>query len=222
MKLPRVIAFAALAITTFTFGASAIAQTSRFTTSAGGDSSGNFLSVESNAHEGTLHGDRRVERLDVHGGYTTGSLTEIVIAGSEPEAIRTLRVHLPYGIALDLARGDRVHVEVRAQRRGLGSAYEVLVTRGSDVVLLATSNDRAAGIAVARGAEATHDSSHRTFELSVTYAGHATSVGPRDLAYLSPVLLAGGVDSIYEGRRPPDAFDQRLLTVARVRPSAAH
>jgi hypothetical protein len=200
---------------------SAFAQGTRWQTPAGGDASGNYLVVELAAREGSLRGDRLVERVDMRGGYTTGSGTAVVLAGAEPEEQRTIRVHLPYGAALDLAAGQRVHVDASARLRGRGSVFEVLVTRGRDLVLLATSRG-AGGVSVARDAEASHQGSRRTFALRATLAGRTAVVDAHDLAYLTPTLLAGGQETVYEGARPPDAFDSRLLTAVRIRPVAAH
>jgi hypothetical protein len=205
------------------FATPAVAQSARWRTVAGGDPSGDYVSVERPVHDGALSGDRTVERLTRATGYTTGSLTTIVVSGSEAEDARTIRVHLPYGAALDLQNGEHVHVTMHSHLLGLGSVHEVLITRGSTIVVAQTSAPTPpAGITIARGAEQPPNGSRRTFALDVRVAGVAATVTPSQLAWLGGAsLLAWGSDIVYEGGvRPPDAFDQRFLVVARIQPIA--
>lgn len=195
------------------------AQLAAWRTPSGGDPSGNYLSVQLAEREASLRGTRRVERIDAPSGYTTGTTATVVFEGREPEADRSLRVHLPYGASLDLAVGDVVDVEASSRLRGLGTMQEVVVKRGDDIVLLTTSRDRVAGIRVARGNEAPREGSRRRFGLRVTMAGREVSLAPNDLFELSPMLMQG-TEIVYEGVRPPDAFDTRVLTIVRIRPAA--
>jgi hypothetical protein len=196
----------------------AVAQSTRWASIPGGDTSGEYLSVERGAPEGTLSGTRTIASLTRTTGYTTGSTTTIVLSGSEPESARTIRVHLPYGAALDLAQGDRVEVELASRLMGLGSVHDVRIVRDGTLVLLQTSaRTPPHGITIARGTEAPRTGSRRSFGLEVHIDGHAASIAPSQLAWIaSASLVCGGSDVIYDGPRPPDAFDQRILVAARV------
>ncbi len=214
----------ALAISMALGVGSASAQAARWTTVAGGESSGDWVSVDRPVHDGALRGDRTVERLTRTTGYTTGGMTTIVLSGSEAEDARTIRVHLPYGAALDLAQGDAVSVTMSSHRLGLGSIHEVRVLRGTTLVLLSTSAARADGVTIRRGAAIPPTStsgSRRQFAVDVTIDGHAATLRPSELSFLAaPSLLVSGSDTIYEGVRPPDAFDQRIVTAVRIQPLA--
>jgi hypothetical protein len=196
----------------------ALAQATRWQTAPGGDASGDYVSVQLTRHEGHLGGDRSVERITAPGGYTTGSSATVLLSGAEPEEERSLRVHLPYGTALDLAVGDAVHVEARASRVGLGSRHEVLLTRGEDIVLLTTGRASAGGVRLSRGAELPREGSARRFGVRATIAGQTLALVPGELGFLSSSsALVSGSEQIYEGTRPPDAFDQRTFTFVRIR-----
>lgn len=220
--MTRISLVSAIVIALATFGSmGASAQTAAtWQTPAGGDASGNFLSVSLAQRQSTLRGTRRVERIDAPSGYTTGTLATVVLEGSEPEARRSIRVHLPYGAVLDLAAGDTVEVEARSERLGLGTREEVLVTRGGEIVILTTSRDRA-GVSFERGALASRDGSRRSFAVRATIGGRTLEVRPGELAHVADRhLLVMGSETVYEGVRPPDAFDSRTLTVVRIRPRA--
>src|SRR5690349_4032815 len=83
-------------------------------TMPGGDASGDRIDLALVARTGDLVGTRRVERIDAPSGYTTGSSVTVVLEGSEEEASRSLRTHLPYGAVLDLAVGDVVEVSAHS------------------------------------------------------------------------------------------------------------
>ncbi len=190
-------------------------------TQPGGDASGDRISVELGQREGALHGTRRVERIDAPSGYTTGTLATVVLAGSEPEDRRSIRVHLPYGASLDLAAGDVVDVDATSRRLGLGTAQEVRITRHGELILLTTSRDRVGDIRVARDAELPREGSRRRWALRVTVGRTQVRVAQGELVHLRDrSLLVQGHDIAYEGVRPPDAFDSRTVTVVRIRPLA--
>lgn len=202
----------------FALAASASAQTARWSTVHGGQASGDTLMIERGVHEGTLRGARTVERLDRTTGYTTGGMTTLVLSGTESEDARTIRIHLPYGAVLDLAQGDHVDVEASSRRMGLGSVHDVRITRGSTLVVLSTSAAHPPrGVTIARGAPIAPDGSRRRFGLQVGIARHAYTLVPQQLAYADDMLLSGS-ETIYEGTRPPDAFDQRILMAVRIQP----
>ena len=187
----------------------------------GGDASGDRIHLELLEPTGSLTGTRRVERIDAPSGYTTGTTATIVLEGTEPERARSLRVHLPYGAVLDLAAGEVVDVTAHARRVGLGSRHEIVITRGGELVLLTTSTPRAGGVSVARGAESPRDRSRRLFGLRVTIAGRTLDLAPSQLAHLAErALLVQGAEVVYDGTRPPDAFDSRTVTIVRIRPRA--
>jgi hypothetical protein len=195
----------------------ASAQAVPWQTPASGDASDDYLTVELAVAEGDLTGARTVERIRAPGGYTTGSIATVVLSGTESEDARTLRVHLPYGTELDLAVGDAVTVDAHARRMGLGSRYEVLLTRGSDIVLLATSSASVHGVQIARGDELPREGSSRRFGLRVTMSGQSFALVPQALGYLPGASsLVAGSERIYEGTRPPDAFDERIFTMVRI------
>src|SRR5690606_28280284 len=73
-------------------------------TPPGGDASGDYVGVRYIEDVGELRGTRRVERVDVRDGYTTGSTVIVVLAGAEPEPSRSFRVHLPYGARASISR----------------------------------------------------------------------------------------------------------------------
>lgn len=191
-------------------------------TVSGGDASGDRVHLELVEPAGSLTGTRRVERIDAPSGYTTGTTATIVLEGTEPERARSLRVHLPYGAALDLAAGEIVEVTAHARLVGLGSRHEIVITRGGELVLLTTSTPRAGGVAVARGAESSRDGTRREYGLQVTIAGRTLRTAPRELLHLAErSLLVQGGEVVYEGSvRPPDAFDSRIVTIVRIRPRA--
>lgn len=196
----------------------ASAQTARWATVSGGDPSGDHVLIERGEDEGTLSGARTVDRVDRTTGYTTGGMTTIVLSGSEREAARTIRVHLPYGAILDLAQGDRVSVQASSRRVGLGAVHDVRLMRGSTLVLLSTSAAHPPrGITITRGAELPPNGSRRQFGLSVSIAHHDYTLVPQQLAFADSMLLSGS-DTIYDGARPPDAFDQRILVAVRIQP----
>jgi hypothetical protein len=208
----------ALAIT-LTFGAaSAAAQSARWQTVTGGDPQGDYVTVDRPVHEGTLSGARTVERIARTTGYTTGSITTIVVSGTEAEGARTITVHLPYGAELDLAQGDAVNVSVSSHLLGLGSVHEVRIARGTSIVVLQTSAARGRGVTVTRGAEVVHDGTRRQFAVEVAIGGHRATLRPGELSLGASMLMSGN-DTIYEGGvRPPDAFDSRVVTAVRIRP----
>lgn len=201
---------------TFALAASASAQAALWQTPEGGDAGGNYVRVELTEHEAELRGTRRVERIDAPSGYTTGTLARIVFSGSEPEARRTLRVHLPYGARLDLAAGDEVEVNATSRRLGLGTRQEALVTRRGQIVLLTTARERVNGIRVTRGAEIARTGSRRQWGLRVSIGARQVETMPGQLYVTSDSMLVMGQEIAYEGRRPPDAFDQRILTIVRI------
>lgn len=191
-------------------------------TAPGGDASGDRISAALVERTGDLTGTRRVERIDAPSGYTTGTTATIVLEGAEAEPARSIRVHLPYGAVLDLAAGDRVDVRAHATRLGLGTRQDIVVTRGGELILLTASTPTAPGVSVARGAQATHDRSRREYGLRVTIARRTVRIAPRELIHLAePSLLVQGSEVVYEGVRPPDAFDQRIVTIVRIRPRAS-
>jgi hypothetical protein len=184
-----------------------------------GDASGDRVDLALVALTGDLVGTRRVERIDAPSGYATGTSVTVVLEGTEAEASRSLRAHLPYGAVLDLAASDVVDVSAHSTRLGLGTRQEIEVTRGGELVLLTTSSARAAGIRVARGPASSHDGTRREFGLNVTIAGRALRVTPGTLFHLAErSLLVQGGEVVYEGVRPPDAFDSRIVTIVRIRP----
>ncbi len=194
------------------------AQTARWSTVHGGDSSGDTLMIERGVHEGTLRGARTVERLDRTTGYTTGGMTTIVLSGDESEAGRTIRVHLPYGAVLDLAQGDHVSVEASSRLMGLGAVHDVRITRGSTLVVLSTSAAHPPrGITITRGSLVTGSASPRQFGLQVAIARHAYTLVPQQLAYADDMLLSGS-ETVYGSVRPPDAFEQRIVMAVRIQP----
>lgn len=195
------------------------AQAAPWHTAAGGDPSGDYLSVDRPVHEGSLSGDRVVEHLTRTTGYTTGSLTTIVVSGGEPADARTVRVHLPYGATIDLAEGQTVSVALSSHRLGLGSVHEVRIARGSTLIVLATSAERSTGVTVRRGAAEPGDGSSRHgYALNVTVDGMTATVRPGHLSLLTAAstLMSGG-EVVYEGGvRPPDAFDSRTFMAVRI------
>jgi hypothetical protein len=197
--------------------APAMAQGTRWQTVAGGDPSGDYVSVERPIHEGALAGARTIERLVRTTGYTTGGTTTIVLSGTEAEEARTIQVHLPYGAELELAQGDAVQVSMSSHRVGLGSVHEVRVMRGASIVVLQTSVARSDGVTITRGAEVAHSGSRRQFAVDVAIAGQHATLRPGQLTSSGPLLLSGN-DTIYDGTRPPDLFDARVVTAVRVRP----
>jgi hypothetical protein len=203
------------------FAASASAQpqvAASWTTVAGGDRTGDYVRIELGQEVGELRGERRVEGIHARSGYTTGTLARVVLSGSEPEANRTLRVHLPYGANLDLAAGDRVQVSATARRRGLGSVHEVRLTRRGQIVLLTTSRETIADVRVARGAEVSRPGAGRQWGLRIHVGRTDVETVPGGLFVTPDALLVMGSEVAYEGVRPPDAFDQRIVTIVRIAP----
>jgi hypothetical protein len=218
----RTLTLALALLFSFSLGASAaMAQAAPWQTAPGGDPTGDYVSVSRPVPSGTLGGARTVERLTRTTGYTTGSLTTIVLSGSESEDARTITVHLPYGATLDLAQGDAVSVAASSVLLGLGTRHEVRLSRGATLVLLLTSMSQAGGVTIARGAEVGSPGSQpRQFALDVVVDGQHATVRPSQLTLLPTAqLLLSGSEIVYEGGvRPPDAFDTRSVTIVRLAP----
>lgn len=194
----------------------------RWQTILGGDAQGDYVRVTRPVDEGTLRGRRTVERVTPRVGVTTGGETAIVLSGSEPEAQRTVSVHLPYGARLDLAAGESVEVELASRRAGLGAVHEVRIARGGSAVVLATSAARSSGVSVRRGAEArdpSHPGQHR-YGLEVTIARHRYALEPGRLYQIDERTIALGGETTYDAPRPPDAIDERTFTLVRLAPTA--
>jgi hypothetical protein len=112
-----------------------------------------------------------------------------------------------------------VSVDASARPMGLGSVHEVLLRRRGEVVLLTSSARASGGMSVVRGGASPSDGGRRQYGRRITFGGHTFSVAPAELAYLaSSSMLVTGAETVYEGRtRPPDAFDQRIVTMVRIR-----